>query len=141
MNTRHDDKKRKVTWGISKATSTEKVSVLAERNAEQPMGEQLLLPPAVMTNCSDSHLCAQKEASDVCAPSIESIDIDQGRIELHLNETEVVVVEIRPIGRKMPPLSDLKRRRRKLNQNEMRVLSGFLATRTNAFINDMTIQN
>ena len=78
MNTRHDDKKRKVTWGISKATSTEKVSVLAERNAEQPMGEQLQLPPPATMPCSDSHLCAQKEASNAYAPSIESIDIDQG---------------------------------------------------------------
>ena len=78
MNTRHGDKKCKVLWGISKATSTEKVSVLAERNAEQPMGEQLQLPPPVMANCSDSHLCAQKEASNACAPSIEAIDIDHG---------------------------------------------------------------
>ena len=33
MNTRHGDKKRKVMWAISKAPSTEIVSVLTERNA------------------------------------------------------------------------------------------------------------
>ena len=78
MNTRHGDKKRKVMWGISKATSTEKVSVLTERNAQQPMQEPLQQPPPAMTTCSDSHLCVQKEAGDACAPSIESVDIDQG---------------------------------------------------------------
>ena len=81
MNTRHGDEKRKVMWDISKVPSTEKVSVLAERNAEQPMGEQLQLPPPAMTTCSDSHLCARKEASDACEPSIESIDDDQGGSE------------------------------------------------------------
>ena len=34
-------------WGIWKATSTEKVPVLTERNAEQPMREQLQPPPAM----------------------------------------------------------------------------------------------
>jgi hypothetical protein len=81
MNTRHGDKKRKVMWDISKAPSTEIASVLTERNAEQPMPEQLQQPPPAMTPCSDSHLCAQKEASNACAPSIEAIDIDQGGSE------------------------------------------------------------
>ena len=38
---------------------------------------------------------------------------------LHLNKVEVVVVEIRPRGRKVPRLSDVKQRRRKRNLREM----------------------
>ena len=42
------------------------------------MREQLQQPPQAITTSSDSHLCDQKEASNTCAPSIESIDINQG---------------------------------------------------------------
>lgn len=38
---------------------------------------------------------------------------------LHPNKIEVVVVEIRPRGRKVPRLSDVKQRRRKRNLREM----------------------
>ena len=78
MITRHGNKKREVMWVNSKPTSTDIVPVLTERNAQQPMQEPLQQPPPAMTTCSDSHLCVQKEAGDACAPSIESVDIDQG---------------------------------------------------------------
>jgi len=63
---------------LYKNASDMHISVLKERNAQQPMPEPLQLPPPGMTICSDSHLYAKKEASNSCAPSIESIDIDQG---------------------------------------------------------------
>ena len=109
MKTRHGDEKREIVWDSSKPSSTEIVPVLTERNATtiQPLEQTPLLPEKA---CSDSHLTFLK--------LIKSLSMKERTVRiLRLNKVEVAVVEIRPRGRKVPPLSDVKRRRR--NQNEM----------------------
>ena len=115
MKTRHGgDNKREIMWNLPKATSTEIVPVLMERNAQQPMLERLEQPPlAKKTN--RPYTVPQRNRG--CG----------GRDSTKRKESAAA------LGRRGGEESE---------EIKMRCgSSGFLATRTNALINDMTIQN
>ena len=79
----------------------------------------------LVVNCADGvvlafvdHMSISKAIQKTFLKLIKSLSMKERTVRiLRLNKVEVAVVEIRPRGRKVPPLSDVKRRRR--NQNEM----------------------